>query len=257
MPSPFPGMNPYFEQPDVWEDFHARFLVYAAARLTKQTAPNFLVRIGEHVFVDEQGGEKEFHSDLSAAESGRKAPAPSGSAAAVVAPQTVRLAITARKRRQRYLEVLDRAGRRVVTVIELLSPANKKPGKDRDQFTLKREALLLSEVNYVEVDLLRGGQRWEQPKKSPTDYYVVVSRPDTRPVAGCWVLGLRDRLPAIPIPLTPGHAEPTLDLQAVVHEVYDAAGYALHIYQYPPEPPLPPADAAWAEEIVRAATAPG
>lgn len=152
--------------------------------------------------------------------------------------------------------MIDRAGRRVVTVIELLCPSNKKPGKDRDQFTLKRDAMLLSDVNYVEIDLLRGGVRWEKPKKSPTDYYVVVSRPATRPLAECWTLGLRDPLPAIPIPLAPDRQEPTLDLQAVVHEVYDAAGYALHIYQYPPEPPLPPADAAWAEELARAATAP-
>ena len=26
MPSPFPGMNPYLEQPDVWHDFHQGFI---------------------------------------------------------------------------------------------------------------------------------------------------------------------------------------------------------------------------------------
>lgn len=87
MPSPFPGMNPYLEQADVWEDFHARFLVYTAARLTKQTTPNFLVRIGEHIFVDDQGDDREFHSDLSAVESGRTTSAPSSSSAAVAAPR--------------------------------------------------------------------------------------------------------------------------------------------------------------------------
>ena len=30
MPSPFPGMNPFLEQDDVWHDFHATFLARAA-----------------------------------------------------------------------------------------------------------------------------------------------------------------------------------------------------------------------------------
>jgi hypothetical protein len=250
-------MNPYLEHPSVWEDFHTRFLVYAAGTLTKQTAPSYLVRIGEHIFVDEAEDDKEFHSDLSTVDSGRKAPTISNRAPAIAPPQTVRLAVRARKRRHRFLEVLDRAGRRVVTVIELLSPSNKRPGKDRDQFTLKREALLLSEVNYVEIDLLRGGMRWEKPRKAPTDYFIVVSRPAARPVADCWALSLRDRLPVIPIPLVPERPEPTLDVQAVVNVVYDDADYQFSIYDTPPEPALSPADAAWAAGLVAPPTGPG
>lgn len=33
MPSPFPGMNPYLERPDVWLDFHNRFVVRFADQL--------------------------------------------------------------------------------------------------------------------------------------------------------------------------------------------------------------------------------
>ncbi len=28
MPSPFPGMDPYLEDPAFWEDFHDRFVTY-------------------------------------------------------------------------------------------------------------------------------------------------------------------------------------------------------------------------------------
>src|SRR3954447_8854447 len=68
MPSPFPGMNPYLEHVSVWEDFYDRFLVYAAEALSAQALPDFLVRLGEHVFVHESDGEngKRLHAALSA-----------------------------------------------------------------------------------------------------------------------------------------------------------------------------------------------
>ena len=40
-----------------------------------------------------------------------------------------------------------------------------------------------------------------------------------------WPLSLRDRLPVVPIPLNPPDADITLDLQAVLQRVYDAADY--------------------------------
>jgi hypothetical protein len=30
MPSPFPGMNPYLEQPELWLEFHSRAIVASA-----------------------------------------------------------------------------------------------------------------------------------------------------------------------------------------------------------------------------------
>ena len=58
--------------------------------------------------------------------------------------------------RVRYLEVRDREGREVVTVIELLSPSNKRAGDDRESYLAKRRELLRSPAHLVEIDLLRG-----------------------------------------------------------------------------------------------------
>ena len=33
MPSPFPGMNPFLEQDDVWHDFHEKIIPMIAERL--------------------------------------------------------------------------------------------------------------------------------------------------------------------------------------------------------------------------------
>ena len=45
----------------------------------------------------------------------------------------------------------------MVTVIELLSPSNKRAGDDREQYLAKRRELLRSPAHLVEIDLLRDG----------------------------------------------------------------------------------------------------
>jgi hypothetical protein len=157
-----------------------------------------------------------------------------------------------------YLEVRDRAGREAVTVLELLSPANKAAGSNRNQYLAKVHRILASGTNFIEIDLLRGGPRMPWADLPPCDYYVVVSRTEERrtdnPRAGLWPIRLRDPLPTVPVPLRPGEPEPTLDLQAIMHRIYDSAGYQLFIYDAPPEPPLEPADAVWATQMLHPQT---
>ena len=92
------------------------------------------------------------------------------------------------------------------------------------------------------------------------NYYAIVSRHAARtsddPQADLWPIRIRDKLPSIPVPLRPGEPEPTLDLQAIVHRIYDAAGYQMFLYQSDPEPPLSVADAAWAAQILQAPATP-
>jgi hypothetical protein len=81
-------------------------------------------------------------------------------------------------------------------------------------------------------------------------YSVMVSRVEQRPEAEFWPIGLRSRLPEIPIPLRLPDGDARLDLQAVVHRLYDAAGYEDYIYDGIPDPPLAADDLAWARTFV-------
>lgn len=150
--------------------------------------------------------------------------------------------------RQAHLEIRVRASRAVVTVLELLSPTNK--GRHRDQYLLKRDKILVSSVHLVEIDLLRGGEPMPAPDRPPCDYSVVVSRAERRPEADFWPIGLRDPLPVIPIPLRGPDRDATLDLQALLNRVYDAGRYARDVYGGRPQPPLRPADEAWAARLL-------
>jgi hypothetical protein len=154
---------------------------------------------------------------------------------------------------QAYIEIRDGADRKLVTAIELLSPSNKEHGSDRDQYLAKRSRYLDTDVHLVEIDLLRGGPRLPLHPAPKGDYCVMVSRAEERPEVGLWPIALRERLPVIPIPLTTAERAAKLDLQAVLHRVYDAAGYAIYIYKFQPVPALSIEDQRWAGEILSAA----
>jgi hypothetical protein len=148
------------------------------------------------------------------------------------------------------VEVRDRRNRQLVTLIELLSPTNKRPGGDRDQYLAKRNEILASGAHFVEIDLLRGGRRPPLEDMPACDYCVLVSRYEERPRVGLWPLRLCDRLPVIPIPLREPDPDARLDLQQVLHDIYDKAHYQTYIYDGFPDPPLPPEDDRWVQELL-------
>ena len=86
------------------------------------------------------------------------------------------------------------------------------------------------------------------------DYCLMVSRPAMRPDVQAWAVALRDPLPTIPVPLRGSVPDASLNLQALLHEVYDAAGYEDYLYQTSPEPPLSETDAEWARQFVSVTT---
>ena len=102
--------------------------------------------------------------------------------------------------RHAFLEVRARQDLELVTILELLSPSNKKKGTDREQYLAKRRAILASSVHLVELDLLRGGPRLPVEDLPDCDYCVLVSRAEDRPHVGIWPIQLREVLPTIPIP---------------------------------------------------------
>ncbi|MBP3959217.1 DUF4058 family protein [Gemmata sp. G18] len=253
MPSPFPGMNPYIERPDVWNDFHDSFIPAVREVLTAQVQPRYYVRIEGHLYIHEPSAKERFalgRPDLSL-HTGPQFGATSGGVA-VGAPAYVGMPVIVEEERFPYLEIRDRAKNEVVTVIELLSPTNKTNG--RDQYLAKVQRILASKTNFVEIDLLRAHEKMPWDRLPSCDYYAIVSRYADRqgnaPQAALWPLGVRDALPTIPIPLRPGELEPTIDLQAILHRIYDAAGYSMFLYEFDPEPRLSVPDAVWAAQLV-------
>jgi hypothetical protein len=131
------------------------------------------------------------------------------------------------EQRERYIAIVSLPNRELVTVIELLSPANKRVGADgRCEYLRKREQILQSAVHLVEIDLLLKGERLPTVEPLPEgDYYAFVSRSEYRPAVEVYHWRREERMPTIPIPLLREDGEVYLDLQAVYEETYARARY--------------------------------
>lgn len=255
MPSPFPGMNPYLEHPLAFHDFHESYIPALRDALTALLRPRYVVRIDEHVYIHELSAEeRRLHGrpdvGIYSVPMRTGSSNPSTGLLTLDAPVQVEHPVAIDELRECYLKILDAKSRDVVTVIEMLSPANKAKGSDREQYLAKRKRVLASSTSLVEIDFLRAGPRMPDADIPACDYVITVSRWEARPKAGCWPIQLRDPLPPIPIPLKSGDADVAIDLKAVLDRVYDAAGYEDEIYTNPLQPPLSNEDAAWAAEIL-------
>src|SRR3954454_20408783 len=236
MPSPLPGMNPYFEQAAHWQDFHTEFLTSLRRQLAPRIGPKYIVQLEEHIYIHDQPPEPRRplgRADLSVART-ETGPADPPALGVLEAPAEVLLPAQDLERVP-FLEVRDRRGRGVVSVIELLSPSNKRPGEDREQYLARRRELLRSPAHLVEIDLLRGWTPMPAEGRPEGDYSVLVSRAERRPAADFWPIRLRDRLPEIPIPLRSPDEDGRVDLQDVLHRAHDGPGYENFIYASPPE----------------------
>ncbi len=253
MPSPFPGMDPYLENPIRWGDFHTSFLGPLRFQLNKLLPRPYIARFDRYVWVDEPDASQLRllgEPDTYGADPLGERPS-AAKTAALAAPVSTTLPALAHKGKL-FVKIMDAMNHRIVTVIELLSPANKSSGRDGDAYLAKREEYLSAGVNLVEMDLLRGGNR--PPTATPVpraDYYITVSRAIDFPTAGLWPLTVRDPLPTIPVPLRPEDPAVMLALQPVFTEAYDGGRYSEEInYDEPPVPPLGEPDATWARDLL-------
>ncbi|MDX1946436.1 MAG: DUF4058 family protein [Pirellulaceae bacterium] len=256
MPSPFPGMDPYLEMSE-WSNFHFDFIAAMKDLLQPLVFPNYLVMTETRVYLERNDGETwRFIPDLGLQPTAASGATWGNSAATVaeVEPETY-LAVIPEEHREHYLVLRDRGKNELVTVIEVLSPTNKLAGSDgHKEYYQKRERLLGSRVNLVEIDLLRSGQRprLNRPMRPTTDYCVFLHRGSARPKILAWEFTVRHKLPEIPVPLSVGDSDINLDLQVAFSSLYDKLGYSMRIpYDQPLVPPARPADEDWMREQLK------
>lgn len=255
--NPFPGMNPFLER--TWHPVHTALISFIWEEIATRLPDDLVARPEERLAIDEIEPGNGYIADVGITETWKEGVSPSWTPAqhtregvAIAEPQILRVD----EEVERWIEIRTAEGR-VVTIIELLSPANKESAWGR--YKLKQNDHLQSTASLVEIDLLRGG-RFALPvaeehlrKPDGACYYVCCSRawrPATREVYCC---PLRERLPAIRIPLRSTDRDIVLDLQPLIDRCYEVGRYYKGRFDDAPGPPFPPEDAAWVEERLRAA----
>lgn len=245
-------MNPYLENPELWPEVHSRLIVAIADELTEHLSEKYRVAIEKRTYFS--SGDENLLVGIPDVSVVAKRTAESQPArTATLAPQPISVTVPMTEEvQERYLEIREVATGTVVTVIELLSPKNKRAGEGRQAYERKRNQVLASLSHLIEIDLLRGGQPPPIRGGVDSDYRILISRSDRRPSALLYAFSLRQAIPQIAVPLMPGDGEPLLDVQVVLQRVYERGRYYLAIdYTQPPQPALSQEDVAWANERLR------
>jgi hypothetical protein len=259
MPSPLPGMDLYLEQPAFGASFHSRFVVAMADAIEVLLDPAYYVEVEVRTYLSEADGSMLIGIPdavvAQAADLSTRVNPAMASVAVQSRPQRVTVPLPETVK-ERYLEIRELETGTVVTAIELLPPANKRPGPGRNTYEAKRRQILGSSTHLVELDLLRGGQPMAVVgHTADTPYRILISASSQRPAADLYGVLLQEPLPTIPIPLKPDHAPILLNLQAVLDGIYDRGRYHSRIdyTQPPPTPALTPDAQTWLEEVLKQA----
>jgi len=256
MPSPFPGMNPYLEHPELFPGFHHLLIGEIARWLSPQLRPKYRVAVEVRMYETNEDNSLLVGIPDVTIKSRPTATDAHNKNVAVAATKTepirvtipVPLTIT-----EGYLEVREVGTETLVTTIEILSPTNKRLGKGRQMYEEKRQQVLGSHTNLVEIDLLRKGERMKFfDSNVVSQYSILVCRGNQRPYADLYAFNLPDVIPNFPLPLRSGDSEPNVDLLTLLNEMYDIYGYDLVIdYSKEAVPPLSEADVVWTNQLLQ------
>ena len=146
MPSPFPGMDPYLEG-EMWVEFQHSFVHRISQQVMPLVRPTYVAFLAKRYCREPivlEGSDKEARS---------------------VQPIMDDVPVLA-------IEIRDVAERRLVTLIEILSPVNKR-GEGVREYAQRRLELMQTNTHLLEIDLLCQGRRIQLLQEPPpAPYYL-------------------------------------------------------------------------------------
>lgn len=243
MPSPFPGMDPYLEG-EMWQEFHETFAGEIRAQLMPQLRPKYVALLAKRYVLDRPGlgimqpTERYVYPDVHVVKPAQSTHSPLSvySGVAVMEPTIEVQSPMLEEVPVLSIEIRDVAERRLVTLIEILSPVNKR-GEGAREYAQRRLELMQTSTHLLEIDLLCQGRRIQLLQDPPpAPYYIYLSRVQRRPYTQLWALPLQNPLPRIPVPLLPPDSDVPLDLQAVLTACFTLVGYE-ELLDYQAKPP--------------------
>ena len=232
MPSPFPGMDPWLESPYIWGDFHQAFAGAMRAYLKKALPKPFYARTDSRPEIGIVSDEGEISRHIGpgiavARRPGRKSGVKMASSVRAVTEDSFEVVVSNEPGKHVYVEIRDSIREhQLVTLIEIVSPSNKRKGKNRRAYLRKQREVLGAKASLIEIDLLRAGKRLFASAEleamlatvaKRVDYVVSVSRgwnrDELQSAFEIFPISIDEILPCIPLPLTEDRPEIPVDLQ--------------------------------------------
>ena len=222
MPSPFPGMDPYLEDEALWPVFHRQVVQCLYQILLPGLVDRYRARVSQRHYVTEQA---------------------------------LFTSVVREEHHEDYIEVRQRSDNRLVTLVDVVSPANKTTGSGRKAYLEKRSEGRASGASLVEIDLVLQGQPlldYSRDGLPDWDYAVTVTRSTQPERYEIYTATLQKRLPRFRLPLAPDDRDTVLDLHTAFTRCYDQGGFAGKI-DYAKEPPacVKDEDRGWLRDVLR------
>ena len=222
MPSPFPGMDPYLEDEQVWPVFQHQLVLCLYQILLPGLVDRYRARIGQRHYVTEQA---------------------------------LFTSVVREEHQEEFIEVRQRSDGRLVTLVDVVSPSNKTTDAGRLAYLTKRGEAKAGGANLVEIDLILQGQPtldYSREGLPEWDYAVTVTRAAHAEKHEIYSSTLQKRLPRFRLPLASDDRDTVLDLHASFTRCYDQGGFAAQIdYQRDPPVRLGDEDRQWVHDLLR------
>lgn len=224
MPSPFPGMDPYLEHPKLWPAFQHQLLACLYQILLPGLVDRYRARVGNRSYVSEM---------------------------------PLFTSIIREEYTEEFIEIRTRTDNRLVTLLEVVSPANKTTVAGRQAYLDKRKEAASQRSAIVEIDLVLQGKptlTYSRDGLPEFDHAVSVTKANAPDRYEIYTATIQKRLPKFKLPLAPDDKDALLDLQAAFSRAFDLGGFSTLIdYKSSPPPDVPLSDEykAWIVELLK------
>lgn len=250
-------MDPYLQAR--WSDVHAKLIAFIGEALQPALPAGLRARSEERVLLETIDGDpvRRYRGDVAIVETRPGEPkrfAPDR----VTTVEPVVIEFSDEPYVDRFVQIIDVTnGNRVITVIEVLSPWNKSPGRLNDDYRRKLKDFARGSVSVVEIDLVRASRsrlmvtESDLPLDRRSPYLACVRRGWLGERWEAYPLPLREQIPAVPIPLRETDNDVPLELQPLIERVYVSGGHDDIDYRQPCLPPLEAEEEAWADQLLK------
>src|SRR5438874_1566733 len=222
MASPFPGMDPYLESFELWPAFHHQLVTCLYQILLPGLVDRYKARVGQRCYTTEQA---------------------------------LFTSIIHEEHKEEYIEIRQRNEGRLVTLVDVVSPANKTSPSGRQSYLDKRREGKVTGANLVEIDLVLQGQPmldYSRENMPEWDFAVTVTRANHPEKYEVYPATLQKRLPRFRMPLANDDRDTVVDLQVGFSRSYDQGGFHAQIdYARDPIVPLSEDSRRWLHDHLK------
>ncbi len=222
MPSPFPGMDPYLEQEQLWPVFQHHLVGCLYQLLLPGLVDRYRARVGHRHYFTEQA---------------------------------LFTSVIREEHQEEFIEIRQRTDSRLVTLLDVVSPANRLTAGGRQKFLDKRREARSQNASLVEIDLVLQGQPmldYSREGLPDWDYAVTVTRSTQPERYEIYTATLQKKLPKFRLPLAPDDRDTVLDLQLAFTRAFEQGGFAAKVdYRRDPPTTIEDEDRAWIRERLK------